>query len=296
MHDGGGDDQIDTVLATLPLPFEAVVLGLEGEPVEGVEVAWSAPYGTLSAHLDTTDADGVTRVTLALSDEARTHPVQASVENLQGSPVVFTADAEPGALAALTEYHDTDGQIGAVGERLDFPYSVVARDAHGNAKRGVLIDWSVASGGGSVDPDTQTTDYDDYEDEPYALAYHTLGPDEGMQAVIASAPGPGGTVELEFESRAVSARVDVVHDYYYDPHFESDSVSVPAGRTVGWVWRSYTAHNVTFEDDPTTPVSSDTQESGHHLRTFDVPGQYRYRCTVHSTDFTTGMTGVVVVE
>jgi len=53
-------------------------------------------------------------------------------------------------------------------------------------------------------------------------------------------------------------------------------------------------HNVTFEDG--TPGSGD-KTTGTFERDFPVtPGTYRYRCTNHSSDFTTGMVGMVVVQ
>jgi plastocyanin len=53
-------------------------------------------------------------------------------------------------------------------------------------------------------------------------------------------------------------------------------------------------HNVTFQDGAT---GSGDRTSGAFTRDFSAaaPGTYRYRCTIHSTDFLTGMVGSVVV-
>jgi len=53
-------------------------------------------------------------------------------------------------------------------------------------------------------------------------------------------------------------------------------------------------HNVTWED--ATPPSSNIT-TGTYQRTFVGANNttYRYRCTIHSTDFTTGMVGSVFV-
>jgi plastocyanin len=42
-------------------------------------------------------------------------------------------------------------------------------------------------------------------------------------------------------------------------------------------------------------VSSALKTTGGHVRTFETPGTYRYRCTAHSESFTQGMVGIVVV-
>jgi hypothetical protein len=65
------------------------------------------------------------------------------------------------------------------------------------------------------------------------------------------------------------------------------------GSEVTWTWRGGTQHNVTFEDGN---GSSSSQTSGTHDRTFSATGTFRYRCTLHSGNFTSGMVGSVVVQ
>ena len=63
---------------------------------------------------------------------------------------------------------------------------------------------------------------------------------------------------------------------------------------VVWTWNSGgTTHNITFEDAIT---GSGDKSSGTFTHTFAAPGTYRYRCTHHSSNFTSGMHGSVVVE
>jgi plastocyanin len=77
-----------------------------------------------------------------------------------------------------------------------------------------------------------------------------------------------------------------------------DNVFTPGTITVGtqiavtWTWRGSDTHNVTFEDGQ---GSSGTQVSGTHGRAFAAAGTFRYRCTIHSTSFISGMVGSVVV-
>ena len=71
-----------------------------------------------------------------------------------------------------------------------------------------------------------------------------------------------------------------------------DTVAVNA--TVTWTWPSNgsVGHNVTFEDGPASP----TQATGTFQRTFAAAGTYHYRCTIHSSSFSSGMIGTVVVQ
>ena len=156
------------------------------------------------------------------------------------------------------------------------------------------MQWTVTAGGGSVVVN------------PFGLTYHTLGASEGTQTVTVRALRGADSLVQTFSSTAVSSLVlvgagDSYYYYYYSnvPLFQRDSIDVTAGTTVGWLWPGCggcEAHNLTFEDDPYPPVSSPNQVSGRHFRTFTgSPRTIRYRCTNHSTSFTSGMVGTVPV-
>ena len=80
-----------------------------------------------------------------------------------------------------------------------------------------------------------------------------------------------------------------VGNNFYDPA----SVTVTTGSTVTWSWASGGSHTVTFEDGQ---GSSAVQSSGEINRTFNVSGNFRFRCTLHSTNYSSGMVGSVVVQ
>lgn len=77
--------------------------------------------------------------------------------------------------------------------------------------------------------------------------------------------------------------------------FSPDSVELTATiRTVTWGFFGGGPHTVTFQD----AVTSGNRNSGAYQRVFtgtDTAGTYRYRCENHSTDFATGMVGVIVL-
>ncbi len=78
-------------------------------------------------------------------------------------------------------------------------------------------------------------------------------------------------------------------------NFNPTSVQPDLNHAVTWTWNSGgTLHNVTFED--LAPGSGDLG-TGAFSRDFTgaTAGTYRYRCTIHSADFNSGMVGQVVV-
>ncbi len=77
-----------------------------------------------------------------------------------------------------------------------------------------------------------------------------------------------------------------------DNRFEPTTIRAALASAVTWTWRGAGQHNVTFED---AQGSSSTRVTGTHQRAFAVAGTYRYRCTIHSTDFSSGMVGAVTV-
>lgn len=119
---------------------------------------------------------------------------------------------------------------------------------------------------------------------PYVLA----GVASAATAGCSSSYGTGNNSTAPPPPPASANAVDIRDDY-----FNPNSATVTAGTTVTWTWRGATGHNVTFEDGV---GSSDTQNSGTHNRTFQNPGTYRYRCTIHSTAFGSGMSGEIVVQ
>ena len=104
----------------------------------------------------------------------------------------------------------------------------------------------------------------------------------------ASAPtGPGGNNNNpggQTSGTTLSVQVQ-------DGSFQPVADTVAANSTVTWTWAAG-PHNVTFQDGP----ASDNQSAGTYQRTFSTPGTYAYRCTLHSTSFTSGMTGTIVVR
>ena len=101
--------------------------------------------------------------------------------------------------------------------------------------------------------------------------------------VLAGCGGDGGG-----NGRADAAPVAGVTEVAAkDNQFTPPAIEVPAGTTVTWAFEDgFVPHDVTADGFS----SGDPQRSGSFTHTFDQPGTYPYRCTLHD-----GMIGRVVV-
>jgi hypothetical protein len=95
LFDGNG--QIATVGNPLPDSLRVRATDATGEPVSGVTVGWSITLGagSVSPSSSTTNSDGVASTLFTLSVIQGEQRAQAAVNGAAGSPVVFSATANP---------------------------------------------------------------------------------------------------------------------------------------------------------------------------------------------------------
>ena len=93
-------------------------------------------------------------------------------------------------------------------------------------------------------------------------------------------PPPPATATVQVQDNAFNPAVD----------------TVASAGTVTWNWSGAAVHNVTFEDGNGNSADLSTGTHGRTFGTVAVSTAYRYRCTLHSTSFTSGMTGRIVVR
>lgn len=92
------------------------------------------------------------------------------------------------------------------------------------------------------------------------------------------------------ETPGTLATIQVTDDF-----FSPSSRLVGIGDSVRWYWAGTNAHDVEFEDG--LGNSGVRQGVGNeHFRVFSLIGDYRFRCTQHSTSFTSGQVGVIQVR
>jgi plastocyanin len=188
------------------------------------------------------------------------------------------AGTEPARQATHLAKTGGDGQSWYFDNALPLPYTVTALDAGDQPVPGVMVDWSVTAGAGSVDPVRSATDA-----AGMASTVHTLDPTSAVQSVTASSGGlPAVTFTAAATAPSTADSVAVRDDF-----FDHANVVVKVNGTVTWTWGGANFHSVTFGSG--TP-SSDTQTSGTYSLTFSTPGTFHYFCRVHG-----GMTGNVTV-
>ena len=147
-----GDNQIDTVAATLPVAYAVKVVDSFGNGVEGVPVSWSVTGGGGSVGTSsTTDANGIATTNRVLGTTVGAHMAEGAVGGLTGSPVEFDATAVAGAPTTLTVTQG-DGQTETVGTAVSVAPQVSVTDQFSNPIAGHSVTFAVTAGGGTVDP------------------------------------------------------------------------------------------------------------------------------------------------
>jgi plastocyanin len=159
-------------------------------------------------------------------------------------------------------------------------------DSAGNGRRGVVVDWAVTAGGGTLLATSSTTDTAGLADNRLTVG---TAPSQTVTATVRSEP----TLSVVFNATAAdigpAAEVSVG-----DSTFNPSSVQVLAGGVVTWTWPpGSSAHNVTWVSGG-FPDSGD-RTSGTFKVTFGAAGVFNYFCSIHGTP-TTGMRGSVTVN
>ncbi|MEX2179056.1 MAG: plastocyanin/azurin family copper-binding protein [Gemmatimonadaceae bacterium] len=269
----------DTTLGTNAEPLVVFVSDENDAPVAGVNVQWSVSGGgggSVSAASVPTNAAGESQVQYTYGPTAGAHGAQATVSGLIGSPVAFTLTGTAGNATTLTK--NSDDGTAAPGTQV--VHTVVTRDARGNARGGVTIQWAVATGGGSITPAENVTGA-----TGTAAATRTLGASSGAQTATATAPALPGAPQVTFTTTA-AAIVQVSNNM-----FTPSSISIATGASVTWEWQpGASGHNVTFGATAGAPAHIGDRSSGSESRTFDAAGTFGYQCTIHL-----GMSGSVTV-
>jgi plastocyanin len=284
MQVNAGNTQSDTIGATLATAYAVLVRNEAGTPVVGVTVNWSAAGGgSVSAPTSVTNASGIATVNRILGTTVGAQTAQARVTGLNGNPVNLTATATVGGAALIEK--TAEPAAGVISTNVT--YTVTARDRGNNPKVGVTIDWAATGGGGTIAPPQNSTDANGQ-----ASATRTLSATPGAHTATATAAiiPETETFTTNATTAPLAATVSVGNNF-----FNPVNAPIAATGTVTWNWASGgILHNVTFEDNMGSSTDIGT---GSHVRTFNVaPGIIRYRCTIHSTNFTTGMVGTVSVQ
>ena len=270
----------DTVAAVETDSLAVLVTNQNSTPVQGVNVTWAASAGaSVSAPSVPTNAQGLSKVQFTYGNTAGNQTATATVTGLVGSPVTITLNATAGTAVTIVK---TAGDNGAAAPGGQVTYTVQSRDSRGNPKGGVVIDWAVPPGEGSITPAQNTT-----QANGNASAQRTLGSGTGAQTATATANGLSGTPTVTFTTTAATlTTVQVGPGNAFNPN----AVTIAVGTAVNWEWQGTTApHNVTFSTAG-APSNILDKTSGSESRSFNTAGTFNYTCTNH-----VGMNGSVTV-
>jgi hypothetical protein len=195
-----GADQSDTATAELKSEYVARVIDGHGNGVSGVEIHWevTAGGGSISSASGTTSAsDGQARAKHTLGRLAGLNVVTATAQGVD-VPISFSASATAAHPTQLTIVSGND-QTAATDQTLVADDVVRVTDNYGNAVAGVLIEWAITNGGGSLSATHSLTAADGS-----AATRSTLGGAAGTQTVMATASGLPSAPHVNFSATATA--------------------------------------------------------------------------------------------
>ncbi len=287
-----GDAQTATVGQPLASPLQVVVTD-GGAASAGTTVNWATTSGgTLAPTAAVTDANGIASSAWTLGTTSGSQTATASLSGANGSPVSFTATANPDVATALTAAGGND-QVGNVNSQLAQQLQAKVADQFGNGIAGVDVAWA-ASGGTTSAPTVPTNG------SGISAVTVTLGGTPGPVTITATSGSLTGS-PLTFTATAqapppvpTTASVQVGDIFFKSNHNSTQDPAVDTvavGGTVTWNWVGSLPHSVRSTGSPGF-TSSTTQSSGSYQFTFSTAGTYSYDCAVHGPL----MTGQVVVR
>ena len=186
-----GNNQTGTIGNALANPFVIEVRDSNGDPFIGATVNFIVitGAGSLSLTTDTTDANGQAQTTLTLGNSLVTNIVRARVDGIFNT-ADFTATAQSEMAASL---HRVSGnnQSALINQTLANPFVVEARDQANQDLPGVIVNFAVTAGGGSISIATAATDA-----IGRAQTRLTLGQTPGTNTVRATSAGVSTPVDF----------------------------------------------------------------------------------------------------
>jgi len=205
-----GNPQEGTVGTALPAPFVVRVTDGSGNPVPGTTVKWAVQSG--GGHFPVastlTNSSGVASNRLTLGTGYEFDLARATTET--GAAVEMGGTANPGPAKTITA-ESGNGQSGIVGNPLAAGLEVICRDQYGNIAAHSQIDWSVASGGGSLGaPSTITIG-------GLTTNHLTLGPNAAANEVVARINGTATSYTFK-ETATLPSSTVVDLQYSSDPN------------------------------------------------------------------------------
>lgn len=199
MQYAAGDKQSAEVFTRLASPLVVTILDGSGNPVAGQPVQFTiagTPAGAAGASLSDalvfTNAQGQASTSLTVGTKIGSYVIAASSGSLSGSPVSFTVTAVAGRPIFML-LADGDNQTGLAANTLSEPLVVAVTDSFGNAKQGVLVNYSITSAPDSATGQSLTSSSVVTDVDGVASVRLTLGSRLGAYRVTATSASLTGS-------------------------------------------------------------------------------------------------------
>ncbi|MDB4948047.1 MAG: hypothetical protein JWM27_696 [Gemmatimonadetes bacterium] len=262
----GGDGQTGPASHVLADSLAVVLRTGAGVPVRGATIVWTATGGSMVPATSRTDANGRATTSWLLGSAPGAFTATATVAGGAGT-ATFSATATVDPATIRAQAVSGDGLTAHAGSTLVWPPTILLGSFPPGTSTfyelpGLLVRWTVTSGGGAVSSDTSRTD-----SRGNAQTGWTLGPAVGTQTLRAtwtysSSTGAAASGTVDFHATAtVAPRVEITQP------------------TSGQSVRDSLAVDVTVSDAPTSVAASAAGRSvalaaagGHYRGTLPLPG------------------------
>ena len=182
-----GNGQNGNVSQPLASSVVVRVIDASGIPVTGINVTWTLAAGNAggfaSPSVSQTDGSGLATILWTLGSKVGLQQVTVSVTGVPS--LTLQATAQIGSSGAVV-LDNGNGQTGAIGAALATYLRVLVVDQAGTPVIGGRVNWSVATGGGTLSKSSGLTDAAGNDNVAW-----TLGTTAGAQTVTATVTGVG---------------------------------------------------------------------------------------------------------
>jgi hypothetical protein len=149
-----GSGQTITVQDTVPEPLVVRVVDGSGAPVVGATVAFTTQLIGGFTTVPVTDADGMTQTRFFASTRVGKDTITTTTANVTTTGI-FLVTILPGPADTVKKLSG-DGQVGAPGQALSFPFVVAVKDQFNNNVKDVTVSW--ITDGGTLSSAATVTD------------------------------------------------------------------------------------------------------------------------------------------
>lgn len=291
---GGGDSTQPPVATTGVLAGSVIDVDSGSAGLGGVSVRLESSGGTRSV---TTDGTGAFRVTdasvgtwQAEVQVPATHRLDAGAVSAQSAAVTANGTATLPPFRLARPRGTVNGQVLLEGAGIASGVVTAQRGGFGSRTASPVATGAFALDALAAGPWTL---------EYVAGAGYRLGESETGTRNVMVVENETATATA-FEIRTVPPASGIVEIHLTASTFSPSSVTIAPGTTVRWINDGAVEHTITPQNAGQSGVwqRQTTSTEGVVLEhTFNVSGQtYRYRCEPHSSNFESGMVGVIIVS